>query len=277
MLSAKSMVAGLTLFAATQFVVPSVQAGVVTGSPIGHILNNATIALSPGTPTFDADLTTYSSFAAQLHDLVGAGPGYPNDADVEFQDATGPDGVHGDIRLPYAMVGRHANGESGGFVWKFTMAPGYQTGAGAQIDYHAYFRHDPASPHGASASIAIYDSLVIYSDNSGVSPSGSNVLAKKTAQDIYGPGNHGYDTYRTDGAGVGGAIGAAETLAIPAGLTSFFVVFEDQDSFSSVQTFSSARWALTGMSVNAAPVLVPEPASLAAMASAGLLALKRRR
>lgn len=86
--------------------------------------NSRDIVLSTGSPVFTADITTWSSFSGQLHDVLGVGDTYPGSADVEHQDASSPDGVHGDIALPYAMVGRRADGRYGHFIWKFVLPAG---------------------------------------------------------------------------------------------------------------------------------------------------------
>lgn len=236
------------------------QAGVVTGTPVAVFTttdNSRDIALTTGSPTFTADLSTYANFSAQTHSILGVGDTYPGTADVEHQDASGPDGVHGDIALPYAMVGRRANGQYGHFLWKFTLPAGYETGPGAQINADVYFRQDPNDgTQGSNALLGILDSLTVYSDSSG--PSNYPPTVKTTAQDVFGGvGYHGFDTYTGSAA-----------LAIPAGMTEFFVVFSDQAS--------SARWALNSLSVNGNPVPVPEPASLGLLVIGGL-ALKRRR
>jgi hypothetical protein len=252
---------GLTVVAAAAYVTPSASAGVVTGSPVAVFStadNSKDIVLSPGTPTFTSDLSTYATFTSTLHDVLGVAPTYPGFADVEHQDASSPDGIHGDIALPYAMVGRHANGEYGHFIWKVTLAPGYETGAGAQINAGVYFRQDPNDGvQGSNALLGILDTLNVYSDSSGPSNFPPSTLV--TAQDVFGgAGYHGFDTYT-----------GAASLAIPAGKTEFYVDFTDQGS--------SARWALTSFSISANPVAVPEPMSIGFLTASALLLLRPRR
>lgn len=239
----------------------SVQAGVVTGSPVPTFMttdNSRDIVLSTGSPVFTANLSTYASFSAQTHSILGAmSSPYPGWADVEHQDASSADGIHGDIALPYAMVGRGANGNYGHFIWKFVLPAGYETGPGAKIDASVYFRHDPNDgTQGSNALLGILDTLSVYSDFSG--PSNYPPTVKKTAQDVFGGvGYHGYDTYT-----------GAMSLDIPAGKTEFYVNFSDQAS--------SARWALTAFSVTGNPVPVPEPLGASAIGAA-MLVLRRRR
>lgn len=235
----------------------SVQAGVVTGPsvPVFKTTDNSRdILLSTGSPVFTSNLSTWSSFSGQLHDVLGVGDTYPGSADVEHQDASSPDGVHGDIALPYAMVGRRADGRYGHFIWKFVLPAGYETGVGAKIDASVYYRHDPVGSHGTNALLGVMDSITYYSDDSG--PSNYPPTVVKTAQDIFAPG-HGYDTYT-----------GSTSLAIPAGKTEFYVIFSDQGS--------SARWALNALSVTGDPVAVPEPVGAGAIGAAMLL-LRRRR
>ena len=257
----KSVPLGLGLLTTATLAASSAVAGVVTGTPVAHFTttdNSRDIVLSVGTPTFTADLTSYATVTSRMHSLLGVSPNYPLGADVEHQDASSPDGIHGDIALPYIMVGRKANGEYAHLIWKFKLPAGYQTGPGASISAGVYFRQNPNDgTQGSNALLGILDTLSVYSDNSG--PSNFPPSVKVTGQDVFGgAGFHGFDTYT-----------GPASLAIPAGKTEFYVDFTDQAS--------SARWALTAFSVNGAPVLVPEPTTIAGIAGMTLLGLTRRR
>ena len=112
-------------------------------------------------PTWTADLTTFNTFKGQVHSLLGyeftdgMGGGGNGFADLEHQEDDGPDPIHGDIALPYAMVGRHADGQNATVLYKFVVESGYQTAAGSTISANVYFRHDPDSQHGDNAWIGV--------------------------------------------------------------------------------------------------------------------------
>lgn len=237
-------------------------AGVVTGPPVDTFTTADTsrdILLTAGSPTFSANLTTWGTFSGQLHSLLGshsADGGIGGKADVEHQDASSADGIHGDIALPYAMVGRGANGATGWFLYKFKTPSGYVTGSGGTVDASVYFRHDPnEGVHGSNAYIAISDTVTIRNDRYGLDDDPNTFDAKLTMQTLFGPG-HGYDTYT-----------GPASLAIPAGLSEFYVVITEAGS--------SARFAITDFDVNA--VVVPEPVSLSILGLGALTMIRRTR
>lgn len=252
----------LVCLASFQCLTTLVEAGTVTGSPVvgfttadsskDHLLLNAS-------PNFVADLSTYVTFTSQVHSLLGV---TANDgiADFEHQAADGPDGVHGDIALPYAMVGRHANGENGTVLYKFVVEPGYQTAAGGKVNAAVYFRHDPDSSHGDNAWIGVNSTASI--------PGGLYYLLndgdfdKVSMRDRFGGGGGGYASYTGD-----------VSVDIPAGLTEFYVAFSDVLGNS----VSSARFAVTSLQINGSLAAIPEPSSLLLFVCATSISIGLRR
>jgi hypothetical protein len=232
---------GLSVVVADLLFVAAAGAGNVTGSPVPTFTtanSSRDIPLTTASPTFTANLSTWGTFSNQLHSILGYGPNsVSTESDVEYQDNTSPDQIHGDIALPYAMVGRHANGEFGYFVWKFKLDSGSVTGPGGTIDTAVYFRHDPVGTHGQKAYIGVNDTISIESNLIGVS--NTQDFDKINMETVFGPG-HGYDSYTGN-----------TSLAIPSGLSEFYVIFTDEGS--------SARFALTSFTVNANVISLGDP------------------
>lgn len=240
-----------------------VEAGTVTGSPVGGYTtadSSKDQVLLSASPSFTADLSTYATFTGQAHSILGqtASDGI---SDLEHQAADGPDGIHGDISLPYAMVGRHANGENGTVLYKFVAESGYQTAAGGTISADVYFRHDPLeNNHGYNAWIGVNPTASV--------PAGLGNLTndvdfqRVNMKDRFGgAGYHGFDTYKGE-----------VIVDIPAGLTEFYVAFSDVfNGPGTPPTHSSARFAVTSLQVNGNLVAIPEPGSLVLLGFAGIV------
>ncbi len=227
------------------------QAGQVTG-PVDDFTTTDSSKdnlLTLASPTFTANLTTYETFTSQVHSILGVTT-INGQSDFEYQDASSPDNIHGDIPLPYAMVGRMANSANGTVLYKFVTQSGYRTAAGGTISADMYFRHDPDSINGDNAWIGV-------ADFTGVVPSLSQVanearFNRVTMRQLYGGGGFGFETYT----------GAAAFLEIPAGLTEFYVAFSDLYALNDPEpTYSSARLAISSLTVSAvlesAPVTTP--------------------
>lgn len=253
--------------AAAALALPTVaDAGVVTGSPIAAFTttdNSKDNVLTSASPTFAADLSTYATFTSELHSLLGDN-GTPGTADVEFQDASGPDGVHGDIFLPYAMVGRHANGEHGVILYKFVVQAGYETAAGGTISANMYFRHEPVGQHGQNAWIGVTTNAPAIDPNLGgfASEAGFDSV---TMEELFGPAT-AFASYT-----------GVATLDIPVGATEFWVAVSDVKDGISGAGHSSARLAIGGLNVDANLAPVPEPASAMILAASGAFLMTRRR
>jgi len=239
-----------------------VEAGTVTGSPVAGFTtadSSKDQLLLSALPSFTADLSTYATFTGQVHSILGQ-TSSDGIADLEHQAADGPDGVHGDIALPYAMVGRHANGENGTMLYKFVVESGYQTAAGGTISADVYFRHDPDSQHGDNAWIGVNPTASIPADLGRLSNDAG--FQKVSMRDRFGGANgHGFDTY-TGNVGVN----------IPAGLTEFYLAFSDV-----LESHSSARFAVTTLHVNGNLAAIPEPGSLVLLGFAGMFLVSRYR
>lgn len=207
---------------------PPVPAFTTLDSSRDHVLQN-------GASSFAADLTTFNSFKGQVHSLLGVKfePIGQGETDLEHQANDGPDLIHGDITLPYAMVGRSANGESATIVYKFVVEPGFETAAGSAVNADVYFRHDPDSQHGDNAWIGVSSTATISGDLSGLSNDVD--FQKVTMRDQFGGGG-GFATYTGE-----------VNLTIPAGLTEFYIAFSDQLNAS----HSSARFAFSSLVVQA--------------------------
>jgi hypothetical protein len=250
-------------------------AGVVTGPTVpaftttGNAKDNV---LTSATPTFSADLSTYATFTSQVHSLLGDGntdtsqSGIPGQADFQYQDASSPDALYGDITLPYAMVGQKANGFNGTVLYKFVVQSGYQTAAGGTITADMYFRQDPNDGgQGQNAWIGVTTNTpTIAGDLSGFGADAG--FTTVTMKDLFGPQNAGFKTYT-----------GPATLSIPAGATTFYVAFSDVDKGIDGNGSSSARLAISSLNVNANLVAVPEPASLSLLALGAAACIRRRR
>lgn len=234
------------------------QAGLVTGSPVGVFTTNDSSkdnVLTQASPSFLADLTTYATFTSQVHSLLGVVNNF--ESDFEHQDASSPDGVHGDIALPYAMVGRKANGANGTVLYKFVVENGYKTGVGGTITANMYFRHEPDTQHGDNAWIGVSTTADVAANFSGID--NDIDFARVTMSDLF---TGGFATFT-----------GVANLSVPEGVSEFYVAFSDVYA----SNFSSARLAITSLSVDANLVAaVPEPGCIMLIAIGGALALLRR-
>ncbi|HEX7010863.1 MAG TPA: PEP-CTERM sorting domain-containing protein [Phycisphaeraceae bacterium] len=243
------------------YAAPDAEAGTVTASPqtgFTTLDNSKDHVLTSASPTFTADLSTFATFTSEAYSLLGSSTA-DGIADFEHQAADGPDGVHGDIFLPYAMVGRNANGETGTIIYKFVVQSGYETDTGGTVAMNVYFRHDPDTFHGDNAWVGIHTSVSI--------PGGLYWLLndgdfdRVTMRERFGGGG-GFNTYT-----------GLVTLDIPVGATTFYVAISDVFQGG----YSSARLAIGSLEVNANLRAVPEPASMALMGGALALFVMRRR
>lgn len=234
------------------------QAGLVTGSPVGVFTTSDSSkdnVLTQATPSFVANLSTYATFTGEVHSLLGVVNN--NESDFEHQDASSPDGVHGDIALPYAMVGRKANGANGTVLYKFVTESGYVTAAGGTITANMYFRHEPDTQHGDNAWIGVSTVADVAANFSGLD--NDTAFTRVTMSDLF---SGGFATYT-----------GVANLSIPEGVSEFYVAFSDVYNAN----FSSARLAITSLDVNANLVLaVPEPGCIALLAIGSVLVFVRR-
>ncbi len=265
----KFTIALTTNLMATVLMLPVIaEAGVVTGPPVAGFTtvdNTKDNVLTSASPTFAADMSTYATFASEVHSLLGDNT-TPGQSDFEFQDNTSADGIHGDIFLPYAMVGRAANGQNGTVLYKFVVQSGYETAAGGTISANMYFRHDPVGAHGQNAWIGVTTNTPVIAGDLGGFASDAG-FTTVTMEDRFGPGS-GYASYT-----------GLVTLDVPVGATTFYVAFSDVFQGIDGSAGSSARLAIGGLNVNAilSSTSIPEPASLMLLAAGGAAMFIRRR
>ncbi len=214
-------------------------AGTVTGPPVtGFTTLDASkdITLLDGNSSFTGSLSggdAYADWVAEIHSLLGDN-GTPGQSDFEHQQDDGPDVTHGDISLPYAMVGRAANGENGTFVYKFVTESGFETSAGGTIAADMYFRHEPDGLHGDNAWIGVGTSLSVAANLGGIN--NDTDFIRVTMNDLF---TGGFATYT-----------GAANLSVPTGVNEFYVVVSDFYSAGVGQTHSSARLAITSFQVD---------------------------
>lgn len=214
------------------------RAGVVTGSPVPNFTtfnSSKNNLLTYASPTFSADLSTYGSFVGQVHSLLGVTQ-QNGMSDFEHQDASSPDLIHGDVILPYAMVGSGANGANGTVLYKFVTENGFRTAAGGSISVNVYFRHAPESSHGDNAWVGVSPYAVVEPNLSALT--NATQFNRVTMRDVF-PGA-GFASW-TD----------TVVLPIPANVTEFYFAFSDYYQGNGSPTFSSGRLAITALSVNA--------------------------
>ncbi len=237
--------------------------GVVTGPPVAGFTTagaSKDIPLTNATPSFTASLSAgdvYADFVAEAHSLLGDN-GTPGQSDFEHQDDSSADGIHGDISLPYAMVGRAADGQNGSVVYKFVTESGFETSAGGTIAADMYFRHEPDTQHGDRAWIGVGTSLSVAANLGGIT--NDTDFTRVTMSDLF---TGGFATYT-----------GAANLNVPVGVTEFYVAFSDV--FDGVH--SSARLAITSLQVDAnlAPT-IPEPSTAVLSCIFGFAMFLRRR
>lgn len=219
-------------------------AGTLTPSPVMSFTTTDASkdqVLSNASPNFTADLSTYTTFKGQVHSLIGDMFGDTEGvADFEHQADDGPDPVHGDITLPYAMVGRNADGENATILYKFVVEPGFQTAAGSVIAADVYFRHDPLSTnHGYNAWIGVNPTATV--DAALSTLLNDSEFQRTNMKDFFGPDSSGFASY------VGEVL-----MEIPAGLSEFYIAFSDTyNGPGTPPTHSSARFAFSRLEVNA--------------------------
>jgi len=240
--------------------------GLITSAPQpGFVTTDASKdnELSVGSPSFTADLSTYANFLGEVHTIAGFenGGGGAGSADLQHQEYDGTAGFFGNIDSAYVMVGRGANGDVASFAYKFTVPSGFQT-TGGTIAADVYFNGNPVT-QGANEWVGVTDTLVVEDDGGNASPPASPVFFQGTwdlvdMRDLFVL--NAFNNYT-----------GTVNLTIPAGLTEFYVGVVDEGT--------SARLALTNLTVNASIAAIPEPSSFA-LAGFGLLSmlgLARRR
>lgn len=242
----------------------SAQAGLVTGGAPNDIAvfttndNSKDIALTAGSPTFTADLTTYATFIADVHTVAGYITGSGGTADLMHVE--GPtDTVYADVPFaPYFMVGSRAGGESGFVAYKFVVQSGYTTGAGGLVHAQVYFRGQP-STHGTKAYLGIAETFTPHISNlSEIDNIDDFKDVPMSSVFTDNPGSP-YNTYVNNDV----------QMSIPQGASEFYVLVSDD--------FGSGRLGIGSLSVNANLVAVPEPASLSVLGLGALLLVRRRR
>jgi hypothetical protein len=214
------------------------QAGVVTGSPVADFTtfnSSKNNVLTFASPIFNANLSTYGSFIGQVHSLLGVTQ-QSGMSDFEHQDASSPDLLHGDVILPYAMVGSSANGANGTVLYKFVTENGFKTAAGGSVAVNVYFRHAPESSHGDNAWVGVSPYAVVEPNLSALT--NATQFNRVTMRDVF-PGA-GFASW-TD----------TVVLPIPANVTEFYFAFSDYYQGNGSPTFSSGRLAITALTVNA--------------------------
>jgi hypothetical protein len=210
------------------------RAGVITGSPVNTFITTDTskdITLTSGSPTFTANLTTYNTFLSNVWGMFGYAQSTVGLADFQHQE--GPtDVVFGDVPVPYAMVGRMADGSLGTFAYKFQLPAGSTTGAGASINASIYFRGTPAFD-GSNEYLAVHDTIDVATNLTEVN--NANDFTKRTIDDIFGA-NPNFGSYFDSNV----------TLSVPAGLNQFYVLISDAGS--------NGRLAISNFTVNGAVI-----------------------
>jgi hypothetical protein len=237
--------------------VGTAEAGAITAAPTATFTtadSSKDIVLTQAAPTWSADLSTYSNFLSNVYTVTGydtnggTGDGW---GDVSYQ--AGPTNSIGgdDAPVPYAMVGSQYDGNLGGFIYKFVVAPGYKTTTGGTVSANVYYRGDPSY---TTFWLGVSKTLTLESHLENIT--NPNDFDKKTAADLF---SGDWGTYNQDPV----------TFSIPADATEFYVAVTDGGS--------GARLAISSLNVNANLVAVPEPAELSLLVLGGAACIRRRR
>jgi len=177
-----------------------------------------------------------------VHSIVGFFGG-AGSADIQHESYDGSAGFFGNIDSAYAMVGRSANSNTGGFAYKFVLTSGVTSGGTISSD--VYFNGDPDT-QGANVYISVASSLAIGGANQNFAPTTSS--DEVTAADLFTGPSANYN--------------GTANLVIPDGLTEFYVLVEDRGT--------GGRFAIKNLTVNA---VIPEPSSFVLASVFGLLGL----
>jgi hypothetical protein len=212
------------------------------------------IVLSEAMPIWNADLSSYSSFIADVHDVLGYyGGSNSGQADLLFQEGN-VDETYGEVPFaPYVMVGSQADAKSGNVVYKFVIPAGFKTGSGGTITTDLYFKGTPSESAGEWIGVSTSLSVEEPSLNSIVN---GNDFTKQTMSGLF---TGAYGNFSLDSV----------TLSIPSDATQFYVAIVDN--------FTNGRLAIGSLNVSANFVAVPEPAELSVLVVGGVACVRRRR
>jgi len=221
------------------------KAGVVTGPPFaGFTTGDSSKDLDIAGGPFSVDLSSNTNFLSQVHTIVGFA-GSAGMADIQHESYTGSAGFFGNIDSAYAMVGRNANGDQGGFAYLFVLSSGVT--AGHTVTADVYFNGTPDTQGLLSRIGVVSGGLQIGGALQDFSP--TVYFDQENARDLFGA--------NTTSGNYNGTV----TLTIPDGLTEFYVTVEDAGT--------SGRLAILNLTVSA----IPEPSSFVLLGSFGLLGL----